>query len=354
MNNENTIPFGTGAIQSPHDYRDNYAAAAVAEALAAIQLPASYKTPLAPPMMQAQEPACVSHSVADNLKLYWFRKTGKWIDFSPRFLDILAKRFDGQDRATGGTYPRLVFKLAVQYGCATTATLPNDTSLPILEYRDDAKLTPEVFSEAAQYKTPGYVSIPLDFQSTRQAIYLYGAISALFQIGDEFWTPSWADKDIDPLRIPKVAVSGHQLTPFGWEDATYNDLQNEWSTAWANGGHAKYDPLAWAPYVFEAWAFAEIPPDVQDLLKALPSPTNFHYQWNTDLVLGERNDDVGFAQIAYMILGFLPPIPANELGIFGPKTAAANAKYQQAHRIAPAPNHIGPQTRAALNAQFAV
>ena len=353
MNEQLTV--NTGALISPHDYRDAYATAAAAVPLGAqIQLPASYKAPLAAPMMQALEPACVSHSVADNLKLYWFRKTGKMIDFSPRFLDILAKRFDGQDRATGGTYPRLVFKLAVLYGCATTATLPNDTSLPVLEYRDDSKLTPEVFAEALQYKIPGYVSVPLDFQTTRQAIYLYGATSTLFQIGDEMWTPSWADKDIDPLRTPKQIVSGHQMTPFGWEDDVYNDLQNEWSSAWANYGRAKYDPKAWSPYIIEQWAVAEIPPDVQDFLKSLPAPTDFHYSWQKDLALGDNSDGVKFVQIAYMILGFLAPLPADELGIFGPKTAAANARYQQAHWIAPAPNHIGPQTRAALNAEFAV
>ena len=353
MNKQQTI--ATGALISPHDYRDGYAAAAVAEQLSSqISLPTSYRTILARPMMQSLEPACVSHSVVDNLKLYWFRKTGKWIDFSPRFLDILAKRFDGQDRATGGTYPRLVFKLAVLYGCATTATLPNDTSLPVLNYRNDSKLTPEVFADAAQYKIPGYVSVPLDFQGTRQSIYLYGAISALFQIGNELWTPSWADKDIDPLRIPKIITSGHQMSPFGWENDEYNDLQNEWGEAWANKGQLKYDPKAWSPYIIEQWAVAEIPPDVQNFLKALPSPTSFHYQWSKDLAFGDKNDDVKFAQIAFMILGFLAPIPANELGIFGPKTATANAKYQQAHKITPAPNHIGPQTRTALNAEFSI
>ena len=351
--NEQVI--ATGALISQPDYRDGYVALAVAPQISSqISLPALYKTQLANPMMQALEPACVSHSVVDVLKLYWFRKTGKWVDFSPRFLDILAKRFDGQDRMTGGTYPRLVFRLAVQYGCATTATLPNDTSLPILEYRDDGKLTPAVFADALNFKIPGYVAVSLDFTSTRQAIFLYGGISTLFQVGDELWTPSWADKDIDPLRIPKTIFSGHQMTPFGWDDETYNDLQNEWSSAWANYGRAKYNPKAWSPYIIEQWAVAEIPPDVQDFLKALPSPSSFHYSWQNDLALGDSNEDVKFAQIAYMILGFLAPIPADELGIFGPKTAAANAKYQQAHRIAPSPNHIGPQTRAALNTEFAV
>jgi hypothetical protein len=347
--------FSTGAIISPPDYRDGYVASAVAEALPTrIQLPPTHKTALASPMMQALVPACVSHSAVDTLKLYWLKKTGKMIDFSPRFLDILAKRFDLQDRAMGGTYPRLVFKLAVLYGCATTATLPNDTSLSVLEYRNDNKLTKEVFDEAAKYKIPGYVSVPLDFQRTREAIYLYGAVSALFEIGNELWTPSWADKDIDPLRIPKTIVSGHQMTPFGWEDDIYNDLQNEWSASWANYGRAKYDPKAWSPYIIEQWAVAEIPPNVQDFLKALPSPSAFHCTWQKNLTLGDNNEDVKLAQIAYMILGFLAPVPADELGIFGPKTASANARYQQAHKIAPSPNHIGPKTRAALNAQFAI
>jgi hypothetical protein len=359
MDQENKHSLGNGALLSLPDYRDGYVASAVIPAFSDIALPASYETVLAPPMMQAKEPACVSHSVVENLKLYWFRKTRKWIDFSPRFLDILVKRFDGQDRVTGGTYPRLVFKLAVQYGCATTATLPNDTSLPVLEYRDDSKLTKEVFAEAARYKIPGYVSIPLDFQTTRQAIYLYGVTSMLFSVGDTLYTSpdgniSWADKDIDPLRPPKTVTSGHQMSPKGWTDDTYNKLRNEWSAAWADNGDIRYDPKAWSPFVFEQWAVAEIPPNVQNLLKSLPAPKDFHYQWNTNLAIGDHNDDVGFAQIAFMILGFLAPVPANELGIFGPKTATANGKFQQAHRITPSPNNIGPQTRAVLNNQFAV
>lgn len=343
-----------GGLSSPFDYRDSIAATAVAETLAGAKLPATQATQLATPMMQAQQPACVSHSAADQLKLFWFRKTGEWVDFSPRFLDTLVKRIDGQDRATGGTYPRMVFKLMAQYGCATEATLPNDTSLPVLEYRDDALLTPTVFAEAAKYKTPGYVQIPLDFQSTRAAIFLYGAVSTLFEIGDEFWLPSWADKDIDPLRTPASIVGGHQISPCGWEDASLNTVQNEWSTAWANGGRNRYNPTTWAPYIREQWAIAEIPPDVADFLKNLPSPANFHYQWNTNLIYGMQSEDVKFAQIALMILGFLAPVEASDLGSYGPKTAAAVGKYQQAHKIMPAPNSVGPLTRAALNTQFAL
>lgn len=349
------IETALGAVASSHDYRDEYVASAIAPGVP-ITLPDTFHTPL-PIFMQAKEPACVAHSVVELMMLYWFKKTGKWVVLSPRFLDILAKRFDGQP-IDGGTIPRLVLKLATQYGCATEDVLPNDTSLPIEEYRSDAALTPAVMANALQYRIPGYVRVGMDTQSTREAIYLYGAVTSLFEIGAEFYTApngqtSWADKDIDPLRIPAQIVSGHQLTDNGFVPVL-NNAHNHWSQAWANNGEAKYDPVAWAPYILERWAVAEIPKDIIDYLKDLPAPADFHHQWNVNLTIGMRGDEVKYLQIALLILGFLTPFPADELGFYGPKTATAVGKYQQAHRINPAPNNVGPQTRADLNAEFAV
>jgi hypothetical protein len=350
----NTPPIQIGSLSSPHDYRDEVASTAAVAQLASLLLPDTYQTTLDTPMMQNQIPACVSHDAVENLKVYWFGKTGQWVNFSPRFLDILAKRTDGQDRATGGTFPRLVFKLMAQYGCATTDVLSNDTTLPVLQYRDDSLLTPDVMANALQYRTPGYVAIPKDVQSTRAAIYLYGIISSLFQIGDEFWTPDWKDPDIDPLKTPQTIVGGHQLGPKGWVSATLNTLRNEWSAAWANQGEANYDPIAWAPFIIEQWAIAEIPTDIADYLSHLPAPADFHAQWNFDMQIGDMSDNVKEAQVALMILGFLTPLTPDALGHYGPMTATAVGKYQQANRIPLAPNHIGPMTRAALNKQFAV
>lgn len=351
------LPLATGAIPSGIDYRTRLVAAAVNAAASALippSLPVNFNTTLGPVLMQALEPACVAHSAVDNLKLYWFRKTGVWIDFSPRFLDILAKRFDNQ-AIDAGTYPQLVFKLMVQYGCATTATLPNDTTLPIAQYRNDALLTPAVFAEASKYKTPGYVGVPVTLADTRYAIYLYGAISTLFQIGQEFWTPSWADKDIDPLRTPALIESGHQLTPKGWNGPANNILRNEWSDLWANKGEAQYNFSQWAPFIIEQWAIAEIPPDTADFLKLLPAPANFHYIFQNAMEFGQQSDDVKFLQVALMILGHLKTIQPDELGYYGMKTAAAVLLFQTASNIAPtAPNNVGPKTRVALNARFAV
>lgn len=346
----------TGALGSLKDYRDGIATAAmVAAAPAPIQLPATLHTDLGTVLDQNKIPACVAHDVVYLMRRYWFKKTGKWIDFSPRFLDILAKRTDGVDRLTGGTYPRLVLKLATQYGCATTATLPNDTNLPILQYRDDSVLTDKMFADAAPYKIPGYLNIPLDFATTRNSIYLYDALTALFSIGSEFWLPSWMPKDIDPLRTPETTISGHQLALCGWDDAKLNRGRNEWGPEWDRGGEFHYDPIVWKDFIHEQWAIAEVPNDVSAFLKALPSPSNFHYQWNKNLTRGDYNDDVKMAQVAFMITGYLPPVAPAEFGYFGPKTGAANLAYQIGHGItSPSAADIGPRTRASLNATFAI
>lgn len=345
-----------GAINSEPDYRDAIASATVTEASATVVLPATFNTDLTqlgPVMMQGQQPSCVSHAWAMLMKLYWFRQTGEVVDFSPRFLDILSA--EAGIPLDGGRRPRTVAKIALQYGCCTNASLPNNVNLPIAEYRDVTQITQAAYAEAARYRIPGYVQINADPASIRQGILLYGAVSGLFSIGDEFWLPSWADSDIDPLRTPQVIVSGHELVLKGWADSTMNILRNHWSSAWANLGEAKYDQGKWAPYISEAWAIAQIPQDTQDFLNTLPPQSEFHYEWNANLALGQVGMDIKFAQIALMILGNLPAssVPPAELGYFGPKTAVAVAKFQAAHGISPvAGNSIGPKTRAALNALF--
>ena len=177
-------------------------------------------------------------------------------------------------------------------------------------------------------------------------------------IGDEFWTPSWLDKDIDPLRTPQTAVSGHMTGDFGWNGAM-NHLRNEWSALWANKGNADYDIAKWLPFIKEAWVIAEVPQDLKSFLTDLPSPSNFHYQWTTDLNKGTGpSDDVKFLQIAFFIMGYMTPPPIDQLGYYGEKTAAAVLAYQLALGIPGAADLggsiVGPHTRQALNTKFAL
>jgi hypothetical protein len=347
-----------GAIPSPRDYRDDYVVGAMAGITPDVKLPASFSTALPGEVLdQKQTPSCVSQAWVVVMKLWWFLKTGEVVDFSPRFLDTLAKRFDGLAaepyRSTAGTFPRLVCKLSGQYGCATTKTVSNDTTLPISKYRDDAILTQAAFDEAKKYKTPGYVRIGTDKGSLRLATFLYGGVSLLMQIGNEWWTPSWRAKDIDPLRTPAVVVSGHEIVHKGWQDDVLDFILNSWSKAWNTGGEGRFNAGLWRPWMIEAWAIAQIPKDVADFLKTLPAPSAFQYHFEKDVHRGDESEEVKFVQIALMILGYLAPIPAGELGIYGGKTATAVEKFQRAHGIKwPSANDVGTQTRGQLNSIF--
>src|ERR1035437_2725110 len=170
MTYENTIP-ATGALPIPRDNRD------VQHLAGANPQPVNFMTDtsMLPVVMQNQIPACVPHAVVNLMKLYWFKKTGKVIDFSPRFLDILS--FTPDLNLNSGRDPRLVIKLANQIGCCTTATLPNDTTLPLGTYRNGSVITQAMRDEAAQYKIPGYVFIPFDEYSFKDAIMKYGMIA---------------------------------------------------------------------------------------------------------------------------------------------------------------------------------
>ncbi len=341
----------TGAIISLPDYRDAIASLSMSASLVPFSLPSFLDTQLGPVQMQGKIPACVSFSAVEVLKLYWFKKTGKWIDFSPRFLDILSAQPDIP--LDGGRRPRIVFKLLNNVGCCTTALLPNDINLSIAQYRDPTTITQAMRDEAAKYKIPGFISVGLDFYTFRSNLYFFGAISTLFSVGQEMYIPSWLPKDTDPLRTPQIIESGHQMSVKGWSNNTLNRIRNEWSNAWGNNGETEYDAFKWSPYVHEAWAIAEIPTDISNFLKALPSPLNFNYQWNTNMVIGQFNDDIKFLQIALLILGFLKPILPEDLGHYGPKTASAVMAYQMSKGIYPtAPNSCGIKTRTALNLQF--
>lgn len=349
-----TAPFGTGAIPSPVDYRDGIAAAIAGQAPV---LPPSFDTDMAAlgVMNQQKTPACVSHAWALIMKLYWYQKTGKIVDFSPRFLHILSNDFNAGPE--DGRYPRTVARISVKLGCCTTATMPNDTNLDNAAYQSRGAITQAMLDEAAQYRLPGYVRIPdLSSSDFRNGVFLYGAISGLFQIGSEWWIPSWSPKDIDPLRTPAKVVSGHEVVVKGWQ-SNLNTLRNSWGAQWGTNGETHYDAQAWLPFVLEGWAVADIPKEAQAFLSSLPKATDFHYQWSNDLAAGQTSNagDISMAQLALIILGYLKPILPEEFGHYGPKTAIAVGKYQAAKGIAPsAPNSIGPRTRAALNAQFAL
>ena len=99
---------------------------------------------------QRDIPACVAHATALLMQIEWYRRTGKIIRFSPRFLDILSWT-EGLPLEAGRD-PDVVMELALRVGCCTDDFLPNDTTLSVEKYRDRSMITEEMKKQANKYR----------------------------------------------------------------------------------------------------------------------------------------------------------------------------------------------------------
>ena len=105
---------------------------------------------------QKKTPSCTAHAVVSAMQTVLYNSTGQIINLSPRFLDILsgteADIYEGRNMKT-------VMELSCKIGCCTENLLPNDTGLPIEEYRNSKLITKEMMVEAAKYRMAGFKSI---------------------------------------------------------------------------------------------------------------------------------------------------------------------------------------------------
>lgn len=348
-----------GAIESLPDYR-KLKYSDVASLSTPEPLPETYSTDtsFAPVFNQKQTPSCVSHAFAKLMQIWWYKKTGEIVEFSPRFLDILSGQVDNLG-INDGRRPATVAKIANKMGCCTTATLPNNTDLSNSEYRDGLVITSEIIEEAAKYKIPGYAFIDLNDYEIRHAIYHHGGVALLFQVGKELWTPSRKEKDLNPLRTPAVVVSGHEMLGKGWK-VVDETLLNSWGNTWCRNGEADYNFTKWRPYLFECIAIVDPNLDWQKLIKDLPPPTSFKYEFKQKLSKGMHGDDVKALQTVLIMEECLKLDPSIGLGYFGDMTFAAVIKLQEKYfdqilkpvNLTSGTGYVGTQTLKFLNSKY--
>lgn len=377
---DDLIIKSTGAIESPKDYRDIPYGAVIAAAGAPISRPVSFFVPVEdlPVDYQRNIGACVGHAAAKYKQRLERLETAEIIKLSPRYLYALAKCRDGVSGE--GTYPRLVAKILKDEGCATEATIPNDTTLDHESYvygRKEADIPAEAKTEGKKYAIKGYA-----FPDTQNANELKDAIinsngaMLLMNIGEEWWTTkdgtasSWDSKEIIPLRAPKAIVSGHEVYLYGYEDTedgrTKFYIFNSWSVRWGLSGKAWFYYDEYKSNLREAITFIDLPNTWADTLKTLPTAETFKHTFTTPLSLGQRSEEVKNLQIALMIDGefsrdlFTELFNDNALGYYGAKTAGAVFAFQAKYKLAPSSElislggrSVGPKTRAQLNALYA-
>ena len=289
----------------------------------AIPLPPKILTDISaiPVLDQGQQPACVGHAFATAVMWDYYKKTGKVPLISPRFIYSQAKLMDGnQDEGTSAISAfRGVQKLG---GCATVQTVPNDTTLGIVEYLTVA-ITDPITNEIKQYpiKTEVEIQNPTDAQ-LQTLLAQYGLVIVAGEV-DEV---SWMEEDGQGYLKPGNA-GGHEFTLWGYDTtvapSTQYCMRNSWNTTWGTQGNGK---LLWSDYQNNIYDAMVITIDMQQPLFA------------ETLKRGSTGPDVVKLQT---ILG----ITAD--GIFGVKTYSAVCAFQKAHGLK-TDGVVGPKTMAAL------
>ena len=216
---------GTGAIPDPIDDRDIQ----IVSFQEPVDIPAVYSTDLSmlPIWNQQATGSCVGQAIAKALQYFEYKENNRVIDLSPRFIYGMAKSMDNYPGM--GTYPRVGANVARNFGCATTQTIPNNTSLSDIEYRKLGDIKDAV-EEAKDFKVASYAYVTRDEESLKQAIYQNGIVTA--SLGYNY--DGWAQQPISsrPVR------SYHYVAIHGY-DEEYFYFTNSWGN-WSDAGIGKF------------------------------------------------------------------------------------------------------------------
>jgi len=217
-----------------------------------------------------------------------------------------------------------------------------DRYLSYEDYIHKLKIIPEAEIERLLSlcvdKIPGYayvdVSSPYTIARAIKDSEKQGGVMCMFSIGNEWWTPSWKEKDVSPLRPPKVHISGHAVVKSLFDFNIYRlfTIPNTWGTTWARKGCAdiiwdKYKPI-------EVWRILG-----EVIVK----------KFDTDLKFGMSGELVVNLQNFLKLKGFFN---YESTGYFGIITWTAVKAYQKARGITPVSGFWGPISRAQANKEL--
>lgn len=369
MEDQNMQPFEfkmLGGFKSPEDYRDVDLASV---APPPTEFPDSFfvDVSMLPVWMQNQIGACTGHAGAKYLQKLKYDESNTLTNLSARFPYAIAKCLDKIDGE--GTFPRLIAQIFQKYGCATEATMPNNTLLDheTYVYHRNLKAIPQAaYNEAAQHKIKSYAFPGVTAEGLQNAIINSKGCMLLMEVGPTWWTAmdghvTWQAPDILPLRQPKNITGGHELYLYGY-DHVNGRLRfwvfNCWSANWAENGMGYFYYTDQQPDIIESITFVDLPDDLLNHLKELPAPNTFTHNFTKPIQYGNTGDEVKALQTALYMDGELKVDPS-QFGTYGPKTQAAVKAFQTKYQVAtPAEinavngTSVGPLTRAKLNSLF--
>ncbi len=321
------ITFPLGAIENPQDKRTINQVTFQKP----VNLPDDYSTTL-PPVEYQTQPECVAEAIHKIKELY-LQEAGKYIDLSADDLYAQCKAQDGIPDQLG-TYPLIGAKIAVASGIASV----------------DAVKTGEIdimAASRAKYKLGGFASVNPDFMSVCQAIYQNKAITASFQV-DNNWFLGIITRVLKSIGRHYVVLHGFKLS------STIVRGQNSWGANWIGKVAGIIDPyldlghfdVYWpdvADSVTDLYLFTDsIPKSIIDHVKSLD------YYFEKGMKLGDINYAVLQLQKRLTSEGIFPIIQ-EPTQCYGHITQAAVKEYQRQNGIFSDGSIIGPQTLRALN-----
>lgn len=256
----------------------------------------------------------------------------------------------------GGSSGRENCNLVVNQGWGLESQTPSyENGMPPGEYfmERGQDITDLARSTAKISRAASYASVDLSIDSLAQACKInHGLIVGLSGSNNTTWLSKKPapPKNGEYLWYHWLYVGGAGM----YEGEKAIRVLNSWGNVagdhgwqWITESYLRTvlnDPIHGNSTIWGSWT----------LLYALDQETKkpFTHHFSTPLTFGDRSDEVKILQQALQFIGDFPAsVPCT--GYYGTITAAAVYKFQLNSGIFPtAREHVGPQTRAALNAIF--
>jgi len=258
------------------------------------------------------------------------KKTGK--KYSPEFQYICQKRYYDKN-ITEGSSILSALKVAKNIGFLPLEywiyTDEMDRMLDYPTYFNKINISDIELGRLKTFcenKIAGYASVDVsDYYKMADAVNESEAgILCRYGCGSTWWIPSWAEKDISPLRKPIPYTSGHAIimSNYNYSEVLKQTLANTWGTLWCRKGCADIIHSMYAPT--EAWT----------ILKQNPM-----FKFTKTLRFGMRDNEVKELQKRLQVI---------QTGYFGILTRNAVKKYQNNNGLV-ADGIVGHFTRDMLN-----
>ncbi|MDD4352669.1 MAG: peptidoglycan-binding protein [Candidatus Gracilibacteria bacterium] len=293
---------------------------------------------------------CVGQAVGSEITYRIQKKTGKLPkEASRRFLYAMAKAIDGY--LGQGTYPRIVYKIGNDDGCAKQNVVPDNNSLPHSEYVSVPR-TNTILADAKEFDMIGFGTVDPDVDEMKREINISDVFTCTLGVDRSAWGQS-------RLAKPNKVTEYHRVMVYGYEDIgsdTVFYFRNSWGTDWGDKGNGSFLFSEYQNYIFDIMLFTDVPANYLEELKKL------QYVFKGESIrYGQRGEKVLQLQKRLQKLGHYPEGWEYLTGYFGEITRKSLLEFQLSFKVASNPELLqlngtsaGPKTMEYLNGKKAM